>query len=349
MLYTMWIAFKNDTALSELQTNLIRTRYDQVKDLPLHRTLVAKAVVQLEKQDNQALFLLFDQGFKELGHRYPLVLIYCLYPNISALYSRLGITETIRQATLSDVAIWVKAFEGQHEGTTGLDRYGWICRHLCAKVLRLGRLQFEQGFFRFPHSIYYDTKLSRYRTFTQDEVVFSSDGFIGEGPFRTTCYATDEHLFAHEVDQELGTISREAVEVPLSALELICTQDTPALFIHIPPGEPLTPPSADESFSLAATMFKPALFVCNSWLLDPELERILPLEGNIVRFSGRFMKFPVAFSVPQIYERVFGFGTTQADILAWECTTSLQRKVQSHIRGGGIFRTMGGYIPAPVL
>lgn len=347
----MWIAFKNDTALTDSQIDLIRTRYNQVRDVPLHLSLVASSIVLLEKQENRSLFLLFDQGFKEMGPLYPLVLIYALYPYVVSLYSRLGISDQVRQATLADIAIWVKTYEEQHSGASGLDRYGWICRHLCAKVIRLGRLQFEQSLFKFPYAIYFDTALLRYRAFAQDKLVCASDGFngvsdhSGSDSWTTTCSIADGILIAHEVDQSQGSISREAVSVSLGDLSLVCKEGSPVISVHIPEGEPLTPSLVDESFSMALARFNPALFVCDSWLLDPELGKVLPLESNICNFMQRFLKFPVAFTTPQIYERVFGFGVTKADILGWECTTSLQRKVQEHILDGGVFQTMGGFIP----
>lgn len=344
--------FLSDTGLTNHHLDLITTRYNQVKELALHRALVEKSKVVLERQDNQALYEVFDQGFKELGPLYPLVLMYCLYPAVIVLYNRLGISEAVRQATLADTWLWVKAYEIQHPGIAGLDQYGWICRDLCAKVLRLGRLEFELDPFRFPYSIYYDRQLLHYRAFAQDSLVCTDGGYIGDssgsGSWSTTYSSDDIILFAHEVDQRLGIISRTPVEVPLSDLTPICTKDTLVLSVHIPEGEPLTPSLVDASFSLAQEMYRPTLFVCDSWLLDPELSKVLPPESNICLFMQRFKKFPVSFSTPQIYERVFGFGATQSDIVAWECTTSLQKKVQAHILSGGIFRTMGGYIPAPI-
>ena len=340
--------FATDTALTEHQFELVLSRYNQVRELPLHISLVEKATVLIDKQDNRALFLLFDQGFKALGPLYPLILIYSLYPAIRSLYTRLGISDSIRQATLSDIAIWVKTYGNQNSGATGLDRYGWICRHLCAKIVRLGRLQFEQSSFRFPYSIYFDTALVRYRAFAQDKLMCTADGYIDDcsesGSWTTTFSITDNLLVAHEVDQSKGTISPLAVSVPLCNLTLICTQETPVLSVHIPEGEALTPSLVDDSFSQAQAMFDPTLFVCDSWLLDPELLKVLPLESNICQFMQRFLKFPVSFTTPQIYERVFGFGATHSDILSWECTTSLQRKVQADVISGGLFRTMGGYI-----
>lgn len=347
-------AFRRDTALTQHQLDLILVKYNQIKDSSLHSELLGKSIVLIEKQDNRALFVLFDKGFKELGPLYPLVLIYSLYPSIVTLYGRLGISSPIRQATLSDLSIWVKTYEDQHAGTTGLDRYGWICRHLCAKVIRLGRLQFESGFFKFPYSIYTDKKLLQYRVFAQEGILSSREGSIGIGDdsnsgfWITTFSVVDGVLVANEVNQRLGSISSEAVSVPLSDLTLIGSKDTPVLSVHIPEGEPLTPSLVDESFSLAQAMFNPTLFVCDSWLLDPELSKVLSPESNICHFMQRFLKFPVAFTTPQIYERVFGFGATRDDIVAWECSTSLQKRVQAHIKAGGIFRTMGGYIPAPI-
>lgn len=352
MLLSMRNSFKDDTALTDRQMDLILSRYDQVKDLPLHKELVGESIRLIERQDNRALFVLFDQGFKTLGPLYPLVLIFTLFPTVSALYERLGITESVRKATLSDIAIWVKTYEKQNQGITGLDRYGWVCRHLCAKVLSLGRLQFEQGFFRFPYSIYFDTKRKLYRTFAQGGLMCGSGGYIGvedgETDSWTTTYSiSDAFLSAHEVDQEKGCISREAVSVLLSDLKPISSPEKPAILVHIPEGGPLTPSLVDASFALAQAMFSPTLFVCDSWLLDPELAKVLPSESNICRFMRRFKKFPVSFSTPQIYERVFTFGATRTDVLTWTSTTSLQKRVQDHIRRGGIFRTMGGYVPLP--
>ncbi len=347
-------AFMRDTALTQYQLDLILARYNQIKDSSLHSELLEKSLVLIQNKDNRALFVLFDKGFKEFGPLYPLVLTYSLYPTIVNLYDHLGISESVRQATLSDISIWVKTYEDQHAGSTGLDRYGWICRHLCAKVIRLGRLQFEQSLFHFPYTIYYDITQLRYRAFAQDALMCSTDGYIGvdtdSDSSNWTTYSSIENnqLVAHEVDQKTGSISREAVSVPLTDLTLFCSQDTAVLAVHIPEGEPLTPVLVDSAFSLALDMFHPILFVCDSWLLDPELSKILPPGSNICHFMQRFLKFPITFTVPQIYERVFGFGTTRNDILAWECTTSLQKKVQAHIKAGGIFRTMGGYIPAPI-
>ncbi|MFA7109843.1 MAG: hypothetical protein WC162_11935 [Sphaerochaetaceae bacterium] len=347
-------AFLDDTGLNQKQFDLICELYDKIKTNSLHLNLVEQGIPLIEKQDYKALFILFDLGFKEFGPIYPLVLIYCLYPYIVKLYNRLTIADSIRKSTLSDIAIWVNFYEDEHEGNTGLKQYIWIAHDLCAKVLRLERLQFEQNFFKFPYSIYYDTKLLRYRTFAQEGLLCTDDGYISNGSnpslgsWTTTNSVKDDYLLAHEINQELGCISQEVNSVPISDLKLICTKGSPFLSVHIPSGEPLTPSLVDKSFSLALKIYNPSLFVSETWLLDPELMKVLPSDSNICNFMQRFFKFPIPLDIPQIYERVFGFGTTESDVLAWKCTNNLQKKVQQHIKNGGVFRTMGGYIPVSI-
>jgi len=84
--------------------------------------------------------------------------------------------------------------------------------------------------------------------------------------------------------------------------------------------------------------------VCSSWLLDPALELVANQESNTRAFMHRFKKFPVMHAVPQIYERAFGFGMVEADVLSFKATTSLQKKVQQALKNGVKFHTTGGYL-----
>lgn len=74
------------------------------------------------------------------------------------------------------------------------------------------------------------------------------------------------------------------------------------LSVHIPEMEPMDPHACDESFARAAAFFphhfpqRPAsAYVCDSWLLDPQLKEYLPATSNIVRFQNRFTLVPAAF------------------------------------------------------
>ncbi|MBQ9911339.1 MAG: hypothetical protein IJM50_07560 [Lachnospiraceae bacterium] len=61
--------------------------------------------------------------------------------------------------------------------------------------------------------------------------------------------------------------------------------------VHIPPGAPLTKTACALSYSRAADFFRSRfhadriIFCCHSWLLSPDLKKILPEDSNILRFS----------------------------------------------------------------
>ncbi len=70
--------------------------------------------------------------------------------------------------------------------------------------------------------------------------------------------------------------------------------DKKVINVHIPrSGLPLSPESVDEAFMLAREFYKKEvgedpIFVCFSWLLYPDNEKILPPHTNIYKFMKRF-------------------------------------------------------------
>lgn len=76
------------------------------------------------------------------------------------------------------------------------------------------------------------------------------------------------------------------------------TPDMKALAVHIPSSGPLTKELCEDSYSRAMEFFKPyfgdqkVLFMCDSWLLYPDNEEMLP-NSNIVRFMKDFKVFKI--------------------------------------------------------
>ena len=345
----MWETFATYTGLQASQVQTIQEKAIALKDSPLHTNLTQKAKTAIFNQDNASLALLCKQGTASYGFLYPLVLLQAAFPSILSLFGNLALDEQIRRDTLSDISLWVKVYEKYHRGETGLEQVDWISRSCCAKVIRFGRLQYEKGIFRFPYSIYYDRLQKTYRTFAHEGLFCDEKGFLvdeEQGFSKTSYLQNSDFLRAHEVNQAKGCIAKEPTKRPLASLVLLCEKDDLVVHIHIPEGEMLTPVSVEDSLLQAKTYFSSCpIFVCASWLLDPELLQVSNPDGNICRFMQRFFKFPIAFGTPQIYERVFDFGCDKECILTYDCTTSLQRQVQNHLKQGRTFHTMGGYIP----
>ncbi|KAB7789010.1 acyltransferase domain-containing protein [Bifidobacterium leontopitheci] len=131
--------------------------------------------------------------------------------------------------------------------------------------------------------------------------------------------------------------------------DLLLAPGMPTTSMHIPAEGPLSPELVDESIVRARTLLArigrgTATGFCESWLLDPALERFSPAESNICRFMRRYVKFPVRSSHPMIVERVFGWG---ADVLATADLperTGLQRRLKAYLLAGGEVYDTGGIL-----
>ncbi len=111
----------------------------------------------------------------------------------------------------------------------------------------------------------------------------------------------------------------------------------PVLNVHIQKGADLSPEKVTESFSLARTFFREYFtemqfdaFVCFSWLLDPFLGRILPVESRIVRFGSIFEIIGWAKDNNQAVERIFGKRWRKKSDFPQE--TSLQKAALKHFQ-----------------
>lgn len=80
------------------------------------------------------------------------------------------------------------------------------------------------------------------------------------------------------------------------------------LNVHIPAGEKLDYCECQKSFESAKKFFsnEDVIFICDSWLLSPELREILPETSNIIRFQKMYHIVEVHYDFPQAEERVFG-------------------------------------------
>ena len=120
---------------------------------------------------------------------------------------------------------------------------------------------------------------------------------------------------------------------------------------HIQQGAPLKTQDCLASFDMAREFFRkhfpeysPEYFMCDSWLLNPNLEKIAP-DSNIARFMRLWEKidFPDDKGA-QAVERIFGFGVELADVKELEPKTSLQKNAKEFLLSGGDLRMTAGYI-----
>lgn len=117
------------------------------------------------------------------------------------------------------------------------------------------------------------------------------------------------------------------------------------LDLHIPASGPLDPDAVDRSIARAREDFAdqgPTHFTCDSWLLAPALEKVLPPESRIRHFSERFSVILETDDEDQALERVFG---RREEALAHPPQeSSLQRGIARGRAEGLVFgKTLGSF------
>ena len=106
------------------------------------------------------------------------------------------------------------------------------------------------------------------------------------------------------------------------------------LNVHIPAGEPLSIEACMESFRQAEFFFNDDFdaYVCDSWLLAPELKKLMSQEANIIQFQNLFTVTHIHHRFRQAEQRVFG--VISEDITSYPEETSLQKNLKKYIISG---------------
>ena len=107
--------------------------------------------------------------------------------------------------------------------------------------------------------------------------------------------------------------------------------------VHIPSDADLSAAALDRSFADARVFFKEKLsesgdFVCTSWLLSPELKKLLPEDSKILGFQRRFAL--EGFEESEEY-KVWLFKNPALPPENFPENTTLQRNAKAHILSGG--------------
>ena len=106
--------------------------------------------------------------------------------------------------------------------------------------------------------------------------------------------------------------------------------------------------SMDDAVAFAARHFPERdykAFTLCSWLLDEQLEELLPPGSNIIRFSRLFTRVPGESDAgPVVYNWIFGFDKQQEDYRSHIPQTSLQAGARKLLDEGRWFKNRMGFI-----
>lgn len=178
-----------------------------------------------------------------------------------------------------------------------------------------------------------------------DEIYFSTmkcyTRFINE-----TFRMTGRHYF----DREWWTVRQAGCHlfrIGELEYEIVPGENSFRISMHIPSDADLSAASVEESLRRAEQFFSAyypetgqAEYFCHSWLLDPQLRRMLPEGSNIVGFQNRFTVDGEGEKDDGILQWLFH--TKAADYEALPEDTTLQRGVKRHLLSGGCIRSTYG-------
>lgn len=250
----------------------------------------------------------------------PLFGLLDLVPDMLSIHKERGLPEKVSRDSL-------EMFENQVGDYILLNhRYGisdyvsWMWGFLRGDIIRVGRFNFEICKYDFPYFI-----------FKKEEELSAlySEGISENGEFH----------FGIGADGEKISLAKSEWIPILSGGERVVS-------VHIPSGGRLTEEVCDRDIALGREIItrgwgEISAFVCHSWLLDPNLSRIIGKETNLTRFAKRFMLLPGEGEGNEVFEYVWNLKNKPRNLSTLSDDTGLKMVIKEHLlRGGNI---LGGY------
>ena len=289
------------------------------------------------------------------GGLFPALVLLSGYPHVRSIHSRHHIDGEITVDTLSE---FERCIGRDASGQWGMSATSWLRHHFAGTVFRIGRLVYQFHPFSHPFRVYRSRLDNRIVMLAESGCQFRSDGQFasaddgeGSGPlWSSRLRRTPDGACGHPVDAKRGSVLRDEVVLPAAGWREVLAPGDKALAVHIPSGGPLDHAECGESFASAVLFFrekfptyKSRAFTCLSWLVCPELERVLPASANIVRFLREWCLHPCAgASVQPTLRRVFG--SDNIDPATAPRDSSLRRAIAGHLQAGGTFRDGGAVL-----
>lgn len=248
---------------------------------------------------------------------------------LAAIHSTLEIFPCLDLLTREET--WSAGLE-QLKQALGEDPGGF--KRLCCMLRCALRAKAEYERWGIPEEIYVDTMAAFSRFVREHKESYGCYGF--DRGFWTTRQVSAKLFRIGQLEYELTTQEGESI-----------------VSLHIPTDVDLRPevllPSMQEGLAEFYRLF-PAYqgkkVYCHSWLLSPQLKKMLPENSNILRFQALFDIEPD--SIPGKDVLLWVFKNPKMPREDYPENTSLQRKLKQFFLNDGQFLEGKGYLRLPV-
>lgn len=314
---------------------------------------VVEALLQVAQSD--ALLEYFEfcnswQSHSQTAGDYPpgwqALAVISSFPKAMEKHRVRGIPWEITRATLAD-------FQRDARGDYGcgkaweFNRLSWMRNHVSGNFFEIGRLQYIPGKFGYPFRVYLNSKNGEVISFALPGLKCTWQGWPCDGAtaFETILEESSEGILGNPALAN-GAISSSVLQIPAGS-KILLDVDSTVGQIHIPSGGKLDRDDCCHSLHDAKNFFQkyfPEIqiqaFCTATWLLDPELAKVLP-SSNVASFGQLFHSLAlINGNDRQLRERVFG----DAEWDQCKAENSLQKAILNQHKNGGEFRSTAGFI-----
>lgn len=242
--------------------------------------------------------------------------------------------------------------------------FNWMFRYAKGYILNVGRLNFEllpQGMPKHGFMLF-QNKEQQFKVMISGKKIHKSGEIYGsylaeeeEGSFLSDFFETDEAYIGYCVNGETELVETHKTSLPKSQWEKVATCNDALIAVHIPEDGRLDEQACLEAYHKAVPLFKDTFgeydikaFVCFSWLMSVQLDKILKPESNIRKFKSRFSCFPTYSSARAVFifvfkQRVGDLSTFDFDTLTE--TSTLTKNIKELYKRGEAIQECGGIFP----
>lgn len=282
-------------------------------------------------------------------------------PPLEKENQRRGIPAEIARDSLGIPASWLGrswlggAEDGPMDPPWGLDpqALSWLILQMTAELYRLGRLEHQLKPFDLGARVFRHRESAAVLALSQNGIHYRAyGGRVAEGTLTEPGTWTSRLVMTHEAVtgnpiSPDGRALQEEVTLHIAEWGQVLAPGQLALGMHIPAGTPLGHEECGQSLRHAMEFFprhfpdKPVhAFCCYSWLLDAELQDLLPETSNMVRFQKEFYLLP-HYATPEGLIKS-AFGQSPIDPATAPRRTTLQRAILDRLISDRPLRSTGG-------
>ena len=233
-----------------------------------------------------------------------------------------------------------------------LQQLYWLGLHVEGKLYRIGR--FEYLLHRLPDWVPLILRNAEgvFAILAAPGVKFDADGWVtlkDDAVIESFIEEDGDFITGIPCDADGHARVNERLTVDRREFKPVCSPWDIIPSVHIPGGSPMRWEDALASMKAAKEFFKRyfkreiPMLVCNSWILNPALEKFAP-EGNMAKFRKECFCVPIRRRGTGRDGMLFSFGRDDVDPVEVEAVNSVQKILQEIFKAEGTLRTGAMFI-----